>query len=969
MNKCFIPSEDHPLRVSHSDVPRDAIVLRGVKTNNLQDITCSIPQRAITVLTGVSGSGKSSLAFDTLYAEGQRRFLESMSTYVRMFLSEMPKPPMDSIENCLPAIALRQQSSFEHPRSNVSSVSELWVYVAQLFANAANFSCPACGGVVESDNNKHIVERLEAYGRKLRIVLHAKLNFTEGLTPAEHLSQLVERGYQRLWKDGHILELADAQFEELLDSQSLDVLIDRLIITPDAETPPRLYEALEEGFLLGGGKMTIDILDPDARHSLVFDRQFSCRSCAQVYAPLRPEFFDPNSTLGACPTCTGFGSTTGIDWDKAINPNLSLRQNCVVPFATASKHARLTQLLAFCEREKIDLDVKYSLLDPKEQEMIKFGKGPFKGVMGFFEHLQAKGHKFTNRITLARYRGYVPCAACDETGFSPIARQVRLHGKSIVEVYKMDVDSARSYFEAMPDAIAQGAGSEIPLEEIRLRLRTLSGVGLGYLGLSRKTKTLSGGEAQRLHLSCGLGRGLCDTLYVLDEPTAGLHARDSVRLVGIIKELCALGNTVVVVEHDTEVIGHADYVIELGPEGGERGGQIIFEGDVKGLRESPTPTGQMLRSETRKTINDKAPTAIGYIEIRGAKRNNLKNVDLKIPLGQLVVIAGVSGSGKSTLIRDVLYEAWLKSTGLDADQDFEAESDDDSPKAVKKRKKNNVDKEVLKTVAGLEHFDEVIMMHQGSAGRSLRASVATMTKAFTNIRTLFSRLPESKASGFEPGHFSYNAARGRCPSCEGLGYKKIEMMFMSDVVVDCDACEGKRYLPEILRIRLRGLNIFDVLSLTVKQAVDFFQNEASIHSALQSLMDVGLGYVRLGQSTSTLSGGEFQRLRLATYLDKGRRANARTLLIFDEPTVGLHMQDVVQFIEAMHILVRMKASVIVIEHNLDFIAHAHHVIELGPDAGPKGGEIVFEGSPKDLFKDGHSLTSVAMNREFSGDAV
>ena len=915
-----------------------SINLYGVRTNNLKNIDCQIPMREISVLTGVSGSGKSSLAFETLYAEGQRRFLESMSTYARMFLGEMPKPPVDRVENCLPAIALRQQSSFDHPRSTIATVTELLVFIAQLLANMGTLHCPQCGGIVARDTDAEIARQLAEYGHKLKIVLYAEIELSEGETAAQRLSALAIGGYQRLWIDHKVVELRDGDVEKLLDTRKFTVLIDRVTFKPEAGIDGRLSEALEAGFQLGNNRLMMDILEPDGIITRTFDRRNTCRNCKAVYPKLRPENFDPNSTLGACPECTGFGSVAGIDWNRVIMSHSSIGDDAVVPFRAASSYSRKVQLLNFCKRSKIPTDVPFSSLSPEQQEMVKFGKSPYKGVMGYFEMLQSNSQKFTSRIQLARFRGYVPCTACEGSGLSNLTRHVDFYGHNLSDILRMTVTEALAFYRSIPEDEVRAAGSYTPLEAILLRLQTLHGVGLGYLTLNRKSKTLSGGECQRLHLSCGLGRGLTDTLYVLDEPTAGLHPVDSLRLVDVMHSLKDLGNTLVVVEHDVDVIRRADHVIELGPMGGEGGGKIIYEGDVAGLEKSDTPTGHMLRDETRTTLMRRAPRTGKEIRIAHATMHNLKDITVSIPTGQLVTVVGVSGSGKSTLIHDVLYREWLMRSQDDCD-DTQEEEDDTSPEF-----------DATASVSGLANFHSVIMMEQGALGRSLRASVATMTNAYTDIRSLFARQPEAMEQLLNPGAFSFNTGYGRCPECEGLGVKTIEMMFMNDLTIPCPACGGKRFLPQILGIRYKGKNISDVLDMTVQEALDFFREYRGIAQPLQTLCDVGLGYLRLGQSTSSLSGGEFQRLRLATCLEEGDENQDDVLYIFDEPTVGLHMQDVANLMTALKRLVAHRASVIVIEHNLDLIAQSQHVIELGPEGGPGGGRVIFSGTPYELSR-------------------
>ena len=935
---------------------RPSIDLYGVRTNNLKNLDCHIPLRQMTVLTGVSGSGKSSLAFDTLYAEGQRRFLESMSAYVRMFLNEMPKPPVDRVEHCLPAIALRQQSSFDHARSTVATVTETLTHVAQFFANMGEQRCVACGGAVGCDTPRVIAQRLDAYGVRLKIVVYVVLELAPGESAASRLAALAEGGYHRLWCGGEVVDLSQADVESLLDAKSFSVLVGRVTYSPaiDGAEPKldeRLAEAIEEAYRLGAGVAHADLLGVGSGGSttLTFRKQMTCQRCGKEHPVLRAEYFDPNSTLGACPQCTGFGSVSGIDWTRVIQPNLSIKDDAIIPFRTPSTADRKAKLLSFCRLSKIPIDVPFSHLSPEQIEVIKFGsrgKMGFGGVIDYFKHLESRSNKFTSRIQLARFRGYYPCEKCGGTGMASIAQNVFVAGKSIGEVFPMTVSEALAFFEGIDRAAIEERGSLTSWEEICLRLRTMVDVGLGYLTLDRRSKTLSGGEAQRLYLSCGLGRGLSDTLYVLDEPTAGLHPQDTQKLVGVMKSLQAMGNTLVVVEHDTDVIESADHVIELGPCGGENGGHIIYEGNVDGLAASDTPTGAMLRERERTALkNEKVDLDGDGINISHAMMHNLKDVSVFIPAHCFVACVGVSGSGKSTLIHDVLYQAWLMHKAQQSFDECETEMESaESEEIVEFGAMANA------TVTGFEAFSDVVIMDQMSGGRSTRATVATMTRAFTGIRERFAEQPIAKQRHYTPGAFSYNSTLGRCKHCEGLGTYTIEMMFMNDITMPCPECDGKRYKSDVLEVTLDGKTIDDVLNFTVEEAAEFFRADRSIYRPLKTLCDVGLGYIRLGQSTSTLSGGEFQRLKLATYLDTDSRSLAHTLFIFDEPTVGLHMQDVACLLVAFDKLIAQGASVVVVEHNLDLIAHADYVVEMGPGGGPDGGNVVYVGTPAKLAR-------------------
>lgn len=910
----------------------DYIELYGVRTNNLKNLTCKIPMHAITVVTGVSGSGKSSLAFDTLYAEGQRRFLESMSTYVRMFLDEMPKPPVDRTENCLPAIALRQQSSFDHPRSTVCTVTELLLFITQLFAHMGEHRCHICGHPIARDTNDEIRRRLDAFGEKIKAVIYVEMPLSEGESAAQKLTALAAGGYQRLWWQNKVVELSSLDIEQWLDASQFPVLIDRIVYHPEKGIDGRLTEAIEEAFKLGDDQFCIDILLPDHVETLRFNRRETCRNCGTSYPKLRPEYFDPNASLGACPVCTGFGAVSGIDWTRVFDRHQSLLEGAVVPFRPASATFRKKKLFAFCGANHIPIDVPFESLTPKQVHLITHGDRQYKGVMDYFDHLMSHANKFTSRIQLARFRGYTPCDSCKGSGLGSIASHVFLYGKTCADVLKMTVAEALSFFSALDKNDVTAVGAMTAWEETCARLQTLSDVGLDYLPLNRRTKTLSGGECQRLHLSCGLGRGLSDTLYVLDEPTAGLHTQDSQKLISVMKSLKALGNTLVVVEHDTDVISAADHIIEMGPCGGEKGGYQIYTGSLNGLYQSDTPTGHYIQNDARLSLNATPKPSKKTITIEHAVLHNLKDLSLSIPLNQIVVIAGVSGSGKSTLIHDVLYQSWQL--------DRSAPSDD--------KETSEQEFDIHAKISGLEAFDDVVMMQQGALGRSTRACVATMSSAFTEIRSLLSRQPRAKELGFQPKWFSFNVEDGRCPECEGLGIKKIEMMFLNDLSIPCPECGGKRFIPDVLSVTYNGKNISDILDMTIDEARVFFEKKSGISNPLSVLSSVGLGYIRLGQATSTLSGGEFQRLKLAGYLDHAKADNSKTLFIFDEPTVGLHMQDIECLEHAIKRLTDTGGSVIIIEHNLDIIAHADHVIELGPVGGPNGGNILFQGVPAEL---------------------
>jgi len=923
---------------------RRCLEVRGVCTHNLKSIDIDIPQRALVVVTGVSGSGKSSLAFDTLYAEGQRRFLESMSTYARQFLQRMEKPPLRSIANILPAIALRQRTGSTHARSSVGSVTELDDHLQLLYTHLAKQFCADCGGEVSRDTVPRIVERLTALEPGTRLVFVAEVRPTEE-EHAEHvLERLVVRGFRRFWFKGEAKNIEELDVEVMLARKDFPVLIDRIVLKDDQVK--RIVEAVDAALELGNGKMLVHALPakdsgtlPD---SLRFERAFRCLECGHPYVELIPALFNPNTTLGACPECTGFGKTTGLDLRKVIpNPYRSLKGGAVVVFETPAKKRRRKTLFDFALAHHIPLDVPWRELSEDHRAALLDGLGRYKGVRGFFKELEGKRRKVSARVLLARYRGYTDCERCGGGRPSAQARHAYVGGFALDAITAMTAQEAAAHFAKLEADGLNTPEVGVLFEEIRLRLRYMTDVGLGYLRLNRQTRTLSGGEFQRLHLTSSIGRALTDTLYVLDEPTAGLHARDSERLLRALQGLRDLGNTVVVVEHDPEIIKGADWAIEIGPAGGEGGGNVMFSGTLEGLLASDTATGLAMRE--RRTLPPPRPgTEVdqGAIRIIGATEHNLRALDVRIPLHRLVCITGVSGSGKSTLVHEVLYDGWRARQG-----DSAAEPG------------------ICEDIEGLELIEEVIVMSQTALGRSSRSNAATYTKAYDPIRKLLSETESAKAQGITPQHFSFNTKGGRCETCEGTGTLIVEMQFMADVELQCETCGGKRFSDPVLAVRLRGKNIDDILGLTIDEAMAFFKGHRAVTHRLGALVEVGLGYLRVGQTTATLSGGELQRLKLAGHIGMRARTTQRgKLFIFDEPTVGLHTQDVDVLISAIRRIVDEGHSVIVVEHNLEFIAAADWIIDLGPEGGDGGGRLVVEGTTRDVARCAESRTGVYLAR-------
>lgn len=920
---------------------KDAVTLRGVRTHNLKNFDCDIPHYRLTAVTGVSGSGKSSLAFDTLYSEGRRRYTESLSTYARQFLQRMARPPIDAIHNVQPSVALEQTNEVSDARSTVGTVTEIDDHLHLLFTHAGTTYCPGCEVPVYRDDPARVAERLSELKEGTRLVVVAQVDAPKEEHRGILLEQLVSEGYRRLYLDGQTVDITERGIEELLDRRSYPVIIDRLVVR-DGESM-RIDEAVEAGMGVGGGKIHVyehRSEDPP----LVFDRAFRCNECGEDLVEPQPALFSFNSSLGACETCSGYGKTMGVDYKKVIpNPRLTLKQGAIACFQKGKYKRQHRKLLKLCDERGIPTDVAYEELDEEHKDYILYGGKGYTGLSGFFGRLKRKQYKTHVRIFLARYRGYERCPDCRGTRLGPEARRVRFDGRLISDFWAMRIEEARSYFDDMElDAHEEAKVSPL-LEEISHRLHYLDEIGLGYLELGRQSRTLSGGEMQRIELTSSLGRALTDTLYVLDEPTAGLHARDSRRLLQVMKGLRDLGNTVVVVEHDPEIIFGADHIIELGPVGGEHGGSLTYIGPLEDYDLEEDVDFARCEEMARKTLKHESP---GAVRIVGARQHNLADISVEFPKRRLSVVTGVSGSGKSTLMEEVLYNGWRRLQG-----------------------QGGVEAGDFDRLEGLESFDAVEMMDQSSIGRSNRSNAMSYTKAFDNIRKLFAGTNAAKLANLTVGDFSFNTKGGRCADCDGTGVITVEMHFMADVDIPCETCGGKRYGPEVLDVYYRGKNIADVFEMTVDEAMSFFEESRAIQRKLKPLQEVGLGYLRLGQTTNTYSGGEAQRLKLATYIADGRKRGKTKpiLFVFDEPTVGLHLSDVSVLLVALRKLVGLGHTVICVEHNIDFIARCDHVLDLGPGAGPEGGGVVASGSPRELAEVEDSVTGEFLAEFFNGN--
>ena len=980
----------------------ESIVVRGARVHNLKNIDFEIPHNQLTVVTGVSGSGKSSLAFDTIYAEGQRRYVESLSAYARQFLERIEKPDADVIDGIAPAVAIRQKNSTRNPRSTVATATEIFDYLRLLFARIGRTYCLRCGNEVKKDTVDEVAGVILAQpeGTRLNVLFpllsensrtddsepksrSKKTRRSAGVSPGAakasrvrqdtaasevlktRLFDLRQRGFNRLYQRGQIFEFSTP--ESLLDinfSAPVFVLVDRLVVAPDAR--PRIVDAVEIGYR-EAGEVIFETAPREGEkpQQFRFSQRFECKTCNIRYEEPEPRLFSFNNPYGACPRCQGFGNTIDFDLDLVIpDKSKTLNEGAIEPWTKPKYRPLATELKRFARQVGIPLDVPWSELDPEHQQLIVEGEGRFPGVRGFFAHLERKKYKLHVRVFLSRYRGYSVCSSCGGARLRAEARQVKINGKDICQVCALTVQEAWKFFEHVTLTPQESAIAEKLLQEIQERLRFLNEVGLEYLTLDRLASTLSGGEAQRIQLATSLGSRLVGTLYVLDEPSIGLHSRDTHRLIKILHGLRDLGNTILVVEHDRDIMQAADQILDLGPGAGENGGKVIAAGTYDEIMHAPgSLTGRYLSDELRIQMPAaRRKPGSQSIKIRGARAHNLKNVDLNIPLGMIVAITGVSGSGKSSLLHDVLYRALC---------------------AAKKQENGvQLSEPCWDEVEGAEFIDEAVLVDQSPIGRTPRSNPVTYIKAFDAIRDLFASLPEARKRGFTAGHFSFNIPGGRCENCQGDGTVTVEMQFLADVELICEECKGTRYKPQVLEVRYRGKNIHEVLNLTVREALKFFAEVPKITEKLRVLEEVGLGYLRLGQSATTLSGGEAQRMKLAAHLQPGARSTGfsgeggngsrrkrHVLYIFDEPTTGLHFDDVSKLLSAFRRLIDAGGSIVVIEHNLEVIKTADWVIDLGPEGGDRGGYVVGSGPPEVIAKLPNSYTGKYLARILNGNGT
>ena len=941
----------------------DTIKIRGARTHNLKNVNLDIPRDQLVVITGLSGSGKSSLAFDTLYAEGQRRYVESLSAYARQFLQLMEKPDVDSIEGLSPAISIEQKATSHNPRSTVGTVTEIHDYLRLLFARAGTPHCPDHELPLAAQSVSQMVDSVMAQPEDTKLMILAPVVSERKGEHVDLFEDLQAQGFVRfrIRSGGGAAQQAEAKIYEVdalpklkkNDKHSIDVVVDRIKVKADIQQ--RLAESFETALRLADGRAIA--LEMDSGKEQLFSSKFSCPSCSYSLQELEPRLFSFNNPMGACPSCDGLGQISFFDPKRVVaHPELSLASGAIKGWDRRNQfYFRLLQNLA--KHAQFDLETPFEELPKKVQDLILYGSGnqeipfeylnekgktiirehSFEGIVANFQRRYKETDSMTVREELAKYQNNKPCPGCEGTRLRTEARNVKVgegsQARAIYEVSNLPLGSALNYFKTLE---LKGNKKEIAgkiVAEIGSRLSFLNDVGLDYLSLDRSADTLSGGEAQRIRLASQIGSGLTGVMYVLDEPSIGLHQRDNDRLIGTLKHLRDLGNSVLVVEHDEDMIRASDYVIDIGPGAGEHGGKIIAEGTPKQIQDNPKSlTGAYLSGkEGIEVPKNRLSPGEKYLKIIGASGNNLKNVDIEIPLGLLTCVTGVSGSGKSTLINDTLHHA-----------------------VAQHLYGSNAEPATHKEIQGLEHFDKVINVDQSPIGRTPRSNPATYTGLFTPIRELFAGVPAARERGYEAGRFSFNVRGGRCETCEGDGVLKVEMHFLPDVYVPCDVCHGKRYNRETLDIRYKGKNIHEVLSMTIEQAHDFFDAVPTVKRKLKTLLDVGLGYVKLGQSATTLSGGEAQRVKLSLELSK--RDTGRTLYILDEPTTGLHFHDIQLLLKVIHTLKKHGNTIIIIEHNLDVIKTADWIIDLGPEGGGGGGEIIATGTPEDVVKVAKSYT-------------
>lgn len=916
--------------------PKEYILIKGAKLHNLKNIDVAIPKNKLVVITGMSGSGKSTLAFDTLYAEGQRRYVESLSSYARQFLGKLDKPQVDYIHGIAPAIAIQQKVNSTNPRSTVGTSTEIYDYLKLLYARIGKTYSPISGELVQKDSVTDVIDFMKSYPADSKFILGVKLIIPEDRTFTEHLNILQQQGFTRLSIDDKQVKIEDLisfNFEPQPENKVV-LVIDRVSIPVDAEDSfyHRLADSIETAFFEGKGEIELQIVEDKVIK--VFSNKFEADGI--IFNEPNTHFFSFNNPYGACPTCEGYGKVIGIDEDLVIpNKALSIYEDAVVAWKGDKMSEWKQHFIKLASKFDFPIHKPYYELTDEQKDILWSGAGNWEGLDGFFQMVEQNTYKIQYRVMLSRYRGKTTCPTCRGKRLRQETNYVKINGKSISELVDLPLNELNDFFQSIEFSDFERKVANRIIYEIGSRLQFLLDVGLEYLSLNRASNTLSGGESQRINLATSLGSSLVGSMYILDEPSIGLHSKDTERFVTILHRLRDLGNTVIVVEHDEDIMKAADYIIDIGPEAGTNGGEVVFEGTYEELLKANTLTAQYLNGEMAIEIPKKRLQTKNYIKVLGARENNLKNIDVKFPLNMLTVITGVSGSGKSTLMKEILTPALERNFEIFGNRIGEHDG----------------------VVGDLDTIKGIELIDQNPIGKSTRSNPVTYVKAYDDIRTLFANQKASKLNGFQAKHFSFNVDGGRCDTCKGEGTIIIEMQFMADVELVCEECNGERFKKSVLEVKYEGLSISDVLNLTIDEAIEFFSKhgQKKIVDKIKPLQDVGLGYVQLGQSSSTLSGGEAQRVKLAYFLTKGETTE-KTLFIFDEPSTGLHFHDIKKLIKALRALIDLGHSVFVIEHNMDIIKVADWVIDLGPEGGKKGGYLVAEGTPEEVAKVKESFT-------------
>ncbi|MCA0133491.1 excinuclease ABC subunit UvrA [Winogradskyella alexanderae] len=912
--------------------PKDNIIIKGAQLHNLKNIDVVIPRNELVVITGLSGSGKSSLAFDTLYAEGQRRYVESLSSYARQFLGRLNKPKVDYIKGIAPAIAIEQKVNSTNPRSTVGTTTEIYDYLKLLFARIGKTYSPISGKLVKKHTVTDVIDYISSFEENTKLLLLSPIILEEGRTIENKLQTLQKQGYARVKVNSNVLRIEDALKTNITSETELFLVVDRIVFKNDEDFLNRLADAIETAFFEGIGTCIIETIHDSKQ--IIFNNKFELDG--MTFLEPNAHLFSFNNPYGACPKCEGYGDVIGIDEDLVVpNTALSVYENAIFPWRGESMSWYRNQLVNNSHKFDFPIHKPFFELTDSQKALIWSGNDYFEGLDSFFAELESKAYKIQNRVMLSRYRGKTKCNVCKGKRLRKEANYVKINGCTITDLVDLPIKELISFFKDLELNDYDTKVAKRLLVEINTRLEFLSSVGLDYLTLNRKSNTLSGGESQRINLATSLGSSLVGSMYILDEPSIGLHPKDTERLISVLKSLRDLGNTVIVVEHDEDIMKAADTIIDIGPEAGTFGGKVVASGSYKDIIVSDTLTAKYLNGQLEIEVPNKRRTSKYEIKIKGARENNLKNIDVTFPLGMLTVVTGVSGSGKSTLVKKILYPS------------------------IQKKLTGFSDKvgQFTEMTGNHSNIQNVEFVDQNPIGRSSRSNPVTYVKAYDDIRALFASQKLSKIRNYQAKHFSFNVDGGRCETCKGEGEVTIEMQFMADVHLTCESCGGKRFKKEILEVQFEDRSIHDVLSMTIDDAIDFFEThkQTKIKNKLQPLQDVGLGYVTLGQSSSTLSGGEAQRIKLATFLGKGSKSE-NSLFIFDEPTTGLHFHDIQKLLKSFQALIKKGHSIIVIEHNIDLIKCADYIIDLGPQGGKQGGNLVAFGTPEEIASNKDSLT-------------